>query len=143
MLGEWVVAPELQIWAARVFIFIVVMIVGGIVAWLVREIVRASGLSGTDRVLGSMFGFGRGALIVGLAVIVLEYAGLDADRFIVVGVSLFATLLSTISYRSMPGESLGKGPVYMANYLAYPLIFWIIGFVLLPVYMLHRVTRAY
>ena len=79
MLGEWVVAPELQIWAARAFIFIVIMIAGGIVAWLVREIIRASGLSGTDRVLGSLFGFGRGALIVGLAVIVLEYAGLDAD----------------------------------------------------------------
>lgn len=79
LLGEWVVAPELQIWAARVFIFIVVMIAGGIVAWLVREIVRASGLSGTDRVLGSLFGFARGTLIVGLAVIVLEYVGLDAD----------------------------------------------------------------
>jgi membrane protein required for colicin V production len=36
-------------------------------------------LSGTDRVLGSLFGLGRGALIVGLAVIVLELAGLDSD----------------------------------------------------------------
>src|SRR5690606_10649579 len=34
---------------------------------------------------------------------------------ILIGVSLFATLLSTISYLSMPGEALGKGPVNMLN----------------------------
>jgi membrane protein required for colicin V production len=79
LLGDWVVAPELKIWAARALIFILIMIAGGIVAWLVRELVRATGLSGTDRVLGSLFGLGRGALIVGLAVIVLDYAELSSD----------------------------------------------------------------
>ncbi len=79
LLGEWVVAPELKIWAARLTIFIVVMIAGGIAAWLVRELIRASGLSGTDRTLGSLFGFARGVLIVGLGVIVLDYAGLASD----------------------------------------------------------------
>ena len=42
-----------------------------------------------------------------------------------------------------PGEVLGKGPVYMTNYLAYPVIFWIIAYWLLPAYMNHRVTSAY
>lgn len=79
LLGDWVVAPELKIWAARVTIFILVMILGGTAAWLARELIRASGLSGTDRVLGSLFGLARGALIVGLTVIGLEYAGLDGD----------------------------------------------------------------
>ena len=62
---------------------------------------------------------------------------------ILIGVSLFATLLSTISYLSIPGEAIGKGPVSMTNMLAYPIIFLIVGFVLLPVYMRHRVTSAY
>ena len=79
LLGEWVVAPELQIWAARAFIFIIVVIVGGTIAWLVRGLIHASGLSGTDRMLGSLFGLGRGVLIVGLLAIVFEYAGLAAD----------------------------------------------------------------
>jgi membrane protein required for colicin V production len=79
LLGEWVVAPELKIWAARVVIFIIVMIIGGVLAWFLRELVRATGLSGTDRALGSLFGLGRGVLIVGLAIIVLEFAGLDSD----------------------------------------------------------------
>jgi SSS family solute:Na+ symporter len=60
-----------------------------------------------------------------------------------IGVSLFATLLSTISYLSFPGETLGKGPVYMTNLLAYPFVFLIVGFVLLPVYMKQKVTSAY
>ncbi|MFT4588428.1 MAG: Na+/proline symporter [Candidatus Binatia bacterium] len=60
-----------------------------------------------------------------------------------IGVSLFATLLSTISYLSFPGETLGKGPIYMTNLLAYPLIFYIVGYKLLPIYMAQKVTSAY
>jgi len=60
-----------------------------------------------------------------------------------VGVSLFATLLSTISYLSVPGEVLGKGPVYLSNLLVYPLVFLVMGFLILPVYMRQRVTSAY
>ncbi len=62
---------------------------------------------------------------------------------ILIGVSLFVTLLSTISYLSKPGEALGKGPVFLASLIAYPFVFYIVGYVLLPVYMKHRVTSAY
>ena len=62
---------------------------------------------------------------------------------LLIGVSLFATLLSTITYLAAPGESVGKGPVYMTNILAYPIIFLVVGFVLLPVYMKQKVTSAY
>lgn len=60
-----------------------------------------------------------------------------------IGVSLFATLLSTITYLAIPGEVMGKGPVYLSNYLAYPFVFLVVGFGILPVYMRHRVTSAY
>ena len=62
---------------------------------------------------------------------------------LLIGVSLFATLLSTISYMGVPGETIGKGPVNMSNLLSYPFIFLVIGFVLLPVYMKVKVTSAY
>jgi SSS family solute:Na+ symporter len=60
-----------------------------------------------------------------------------------VGVSLFATLLSTISYLSMPGESSGKGPVVLCSFLALPLVYLVVAHLMLPVYMRHRVTSAY
>ncbi len=63
---------------------------------------------------------------------------------ILIGVSLFATLLSTISYLSLPGETIGKGPVYLASYLVYPLIFIALSYGILPVYMRQKkVTSAY
>ena len=37
-----------------------------------------------------------------------------------IGVSTFATLLSTISYLSLPGEAAGKGPMLLAGLLALP-----------------------
>lgn len=60
-----------------------------------------------------------------------------------IGVSLFATLLSTISYLAIPGEVAGKGPIYLTNYIAYPFVYLVLGLVLLPVYMQQRVTSAY
>ncbi len=60
-----------------------------------------------------------------------------------VGISLFATLLSTISYLSMPGESSGKGPVVLCTFLALPLVYLVVAHLMLPVYMRHRVTSAY
>jgi SSS family solute:Na+ symporter len=60
-----------------------------------------------------------------------------------IGISLFASLLSTITYLSIPGETYGKGPVFLSNYIAYPVVFLIVAFVILPVYMRQQVTSAY
>lgn len=79
MLGDWQSAPELRIWTARAIVFVVVMLIGGLVSWLVRELVRHTGLSGTDRLLGGLFGLIRGVLIFGLVVIALQLSGLDQD----------------------------------------------------------------
>lgn len=60
-----------------------------------------------------------------------------------VGISLFATLLSSISYLSMPGEAAGKGPVNMLTVLALPAVYFFVAYWILPVYMKQRVTSAY
>ncbi|MBD3676344.1 MAG: sodium/solute symporter [Planctomycetaceae bacterium] len=62
---------------------------------------------------------------------------------ILIGISLFATLLSTITYLSLPGEVIGKGPGYLANYLGLPIVYLVVAYVLLPVYMKQKVTSAY
>ena len=60
-----------------------------------------------------------------------------------IGVSLFATLLSTITYLSTPGEMVGKGPVIMFSLLTYPIVYLVVAYGLLPVYMRSRVISAY
>ena len=65
--------------AARVFLLVLAF--GGLMAALVRQAIRHTGLTGTDRLLGSLFGLGRGAIVVGLFVIALELAGLDQNAW--------------------------------------------------------------
>ena len=60
-----------------------------------------------------------------------------------IGVSLFATLLSTISYLSVPGEAAGKGPVNQISLLGLPVVFFVVAYLMLPIYMKFRVTSAY
>jgi membrane protein required for colicin V production len=78
MLGTWLGAsPEVRIWAARVVIFVLALLVGGLISWLARKFIRHTGLSGLDRLLGAGFGLLRAAVLLGLAVIVMEFLGLE------------------------------------------------------------------
>jgi membrane protein required for colicin V production len=80
MLGQWAGAPpEVRTWAARVVIFVVAAIAGGLISWVARKLIRHSGLSGIDRVFGAAFGLLRALVLVGLAVIVLEFLALDQE----------------------------------------------------------------
>ena len=62
---------------------------------------------------------------------------------LLIGVSLFATLFSTISYLSTPGELINHGPVVLIGVISIPISYYIVGYCLIPVYMQHRVTSAY
>ena len=72
------------------------------------------------------------------------FVGSGAMNPFLVGVSLFATLLSTISYLSMPGETIAKGPIQTAAQIcAYPIAYLFVSRLFLHLYMKHRVTSAY
>jgi SSS family solute:Na+ symporter len=62
---------------------------------------------------------------------------------VAVGLSLFATLLSSLSYLSYPGEMIKYGPVIFSGVLAFPLIYYIVGWFLIPRFMQLKVTSAY
>lgn len=80
-LGDWAEAAEARLWIARLIIFLIVLVVGGLVSWLARKLVRNTGLSGLDRTLGAAFGLARAALLIGLAVIVLQFAEVDRESW--------------------------------------------------------------
>lgn len=78
---EWASAAEVRLWAARLVIFVLVLVVGGLISWLARKLVSHTGLTGLDRILGAGFGLLRAAVFVGLAVIVLEFIELDKESW--------------------------------------------------------------
>jgi membrane protein required for colicin V production len=54
---------RLNVLAGMMVVFVAVWLGWAVLTWAVREIVRASGLGGTDRLLGGVFGLMRGMLV--------------------------------------------------------------------------------
>jgi membrane protein required for colicin V production len=67
-LAPWLETPSLRMGAAVVLIVLAVLIAGAIVGWILSVLVDKTGLTGTDRLLGMIFGAGRGAVVVALLV---------------------------------------------------------------------------
>ena len=63
--------PILRVVIAGILLLVVTILMGAIVKYLVNLLVEASGLEGTDRTLGTVFGLLRGALIVMVILIFL------------------------------------------------------------------------
>lgn len=78
-LGGALATPSQKAWAARVIVLLGVLIVGhlvgGVLAWITHT---AAGLGLVDRLLGAVFGFCRGVVIVGFLVLVGR--ALDLER---------------------------------------------------------------
>src|SRR5699024_4114003 len=68
--------------------------------------------------------------------------GGDMNPF-TVGLSLFASLLSSLSYLAYPGEMIKYGPVIFVGVLAMPFVYYVVGWFLIPRFMEMNVTSAY
>jgi|TARA_B100002003_G_scaffold85391_1_gene79857 SSS family solute:Na+ symporter len=62
---------------------------------------------------------------------------------LMVGLSLFASLLSTISYLSYTGEMIRYGPMFITGALAFPFVIFVVSSFMIPHFMKLRVTSAY
>ncbi len=62
---------------------------------------------------------------------------------LLIGLSLFATLTSTLSYLAMPGEMIKHGPMMFSQTAALPFSALIVGWALIPFIMRLNVTSGY
>ncbi|MCP9339301.1 CvpA family protein [Stutzerimonas xanthomarina] len=78
-LSEFISTPSFQVIAACAILFVMTLLVGALVNFLIGELVRVTGLSGTDRFLGMVFGAARGGLLVVVLVGLLSLAPVQQD----------------------------------------------------------------
>lgn len=70
LLVDHIETPSVRLMTAYAVLFISTLLLGAMVSYLIGALVRATGLSGTDRVLGMVFGAARAFIIV-MAILIL------------------------------------------------------------------------
>ena len=71
--------PSARIVLGSALCFVAVLIAGAIVGFVLRKLIAGSGLSGTDRLLGAVFGLARGLALVTLVVLLLGFTPFPRD----------------------------------------------------------------
>lgn len=80
-LGGSMGSTELEMWAGRFLVFIIILAIGALTGWGASKIVRMAGLSGTDRYLGGVFGLIRAVVLIGLFALLGRYAAFDVETW--------------------------------------------------------------
>jgi membrane protein required for colicin V production len=79
ILSQWISTPSAQKITAFAILFICVLLLGAIVNYLAGKLVDKTGLTGTDKLLGIVFGVARGGVIVAILVLLAGLTPLPQD----------------------------------------------------------------
>ncbi len=71
--------PSARLVLGYAICFIGVLIAGALIGFLMRKLIAGSGLSGSDRMLGMVFGLIRGLAIITITVLILKFTPLPQD----------------------------------------------------------------
>ncbi|MCP4286689.1 MAG: CvpA family protein [Gammaproteobacteria bacterium] len=75
----WFPVPSVRLGVALAVLFLVTLMIGGLVNFLVGQLVDKTGLTGTDRLIGMLFGAARGILLVTLLILLAGLTPLPDD----------------------------------------------------------------
>jgi len=81
LLVDYVDTPSIRLLTAFLSLFVVTLILGALVNHLISELVDKTGLTGTDRALGVLFGIVRGVAIVTLLVLLAGATPMPEDTW--------------------------------------------------------------
>lgn len=81
LLVEFISVPSLRLAAAYGGLYLAVMIIGGMINYLLYQVIKLAGLSTFNRILGMAFGFVRGGLVVVVAVAILGRMPVSDDEW--------------------------------------------------------------
>ncbi len=76
---QWISLPSARLGVSFALIMIAVLIIGGIINFLLSQLVEHTGLTGTDRMLGIFFGIGRGAVIIAIIILLAGLTAMPED----------------------------------------------------------------
>lgn len=71
--------PSMQIFASSGVLFVLTVMLGSLISYLLGALVQASGLGGLDRLLGMLFGVLRGALLIAVVASLLALTPFQQD----------------------------------------------------------------
>lgn len=81
VLSPYISTPSLRVISSFVVLLIITLVLGGLLNFLISRIVTSTGLSGTDKSLGMIFGFARGILLIGLVILLLSSTAFSQDEW--------------------------------------------------------------
>lgn len=74
-------SPTARISTAFIVLFLVTLVVSALINFVIAQLVSRTGLSGTDRLVGAVFGLARGVALVGVVVLLAGFTQLPRERW--------------------------------------------------------------